>query len=147
MWPTNHVAEYMKETGAHRAKWLRDNGTKSTEQTSFEFPWLPAVVGPNLCIFVQKTQIPFGLSELRPWWYNTTAIQVSWAVFPSLCSSEPASHLSISRLPQLDSVNTPLTWCEIESSAKVEGHSNRKRPPLSQLFVWLHSYAGYTHFA
>lgn len=38
--PINQVVENMKETASYRAKWIRQNGTKSIAEVLREFPHL-----------------------------------------------------------------------------------------------------------
>ncbi|XP_058651083.1 uncharacterized protein LOC131551888 isoform X2 [Onychostoma macrolepis] len=40
IWPLSQVEQYMKETSIHRAKWIRDNGTKTMMEIFKEYPRL-----------------------------------------------------------------------------------------------------------
>ncbi len=48
IWPASQVEQYMKETAIQRAKWIRDNGSKTIMEIVKEYPRLldtPGMVG------------------------------------------------------------------------------------------------------
>lgn len=47
-WPASQVEVYMKDTATHRARWIRENGTKAIVEIIEEYPRLldtPGMVG------------------------------------------------------------------------------------------------------
>uniref|UniRef100_UPI003AAF1029 uncharacterized protein n=1 Tax=Centroberyx gerrardi TaxID=166262 RepID=UPI003AAF1029 len=53
VWPANQVAEYMRETAIHRAKWIKENGTKSLDEIVREYPRLldtPGMISQDFSI-------------------------------------------------------------------------------------------------
>ncbi|XP_058651081.1 uncharacterized protein LOC131551888 isoform X1 [Onychostoma macrolepis] len=53
IWPLSQVEQYMKETSIHRAKWIRDNGTKTMMEIFKEYPRLldtPGMISQDFLI-------------------------------------------------------------------------------------------------
>ncbi|XP_057201278.1 uncharacterized protein LOC130561138 [Triplophysa rosa] len=53
IWPPSQIEQYMKETAIHRAKWIRDNGTKAVMEIVKEYPRLldtPGMISQDFSI-------------------------------------------------------------------------------------------------
>ncbi len=76
IWPASQVEQYMKETAIQRAKWIRDNGSKTIMEIVKEYPRLldtPGMVGLILIHTVLPNSQKIGYLYLRIRFYSLPA--------------------------------------------------------------------------